>query len=324
MTGRDKIIWALYINHRCNLNCNYCYLRKTQDNRVIKRDSLRCIIDFIYKFNRENLREVELGFFGKEPLLNFDIIKYAVSYIKESNYKIGLSINTNGTLLNNKIYNYLRENNFRIILSIDKAISNKNRPDLFKSFDRRNIKVRTTINSKNILYLSEILTDFYISGFTNISVAFDYTDKGLRSIPIRSISDSILESLIVYLKIKESNNIFSVPILDRIMDIKLSKDRARFITTPFCQIGHKIFSIDMNGDIYPCWRFIGEKRYIIGNAIGEKIFGRKYSIDIKREDIRDILPFDYICYWAYLQGNYVLRNNLKVLSSFKNVLRSIR
>lgn len=323
MGKRDKIIWTLYINHRCNLECGYCYLKGVEDKRVISKTNLFKTIDFIHQYSRNHNKAIELGFFGKEPLLNVTIIKNAVDYIMKKNYKIDLSINTNGLLLNKKIFHYFVEHNFKIVLSIDKLISQKDSTHLCKALNKDNLVIRTTINAHNISYLSKILTDFANAGFSNVSISFDYSDIRFESLSSALISNYLIESFITYMQIKKSNYNFSVPLLDRIIGIRISNSNLKYNSSPFCKLGNRIYSIDLNGDIYPCWRFLGDNRFIIGNVLKGELIPRTYSIDIAQSHIKSILPFDYICFWAYSNNLYMLNNNLKILSAFQKVFSSI-
>ncbi len=313
---KDKIIWALFINHRCNLNCGYCYLKNLNDGSRINRDVLRDIIDRIAVISRRQKRIPELGFFGKEPLLDFDLMQYAVSYLKTRKYSFSLSVNTNGKLLDREVCDFLLKNDFRIILSADINISEKNYSN--RLFDcRERTDIRTTVNSSNLSLLPDMITFFYKNGFSKLSIAFDYSDTGLTKIRPGIIADYLTEALIRYIEITKSGGLLSVPLFDRIIESGIKKGKVSFHKEPFCELGKRIFSVDINGDIYPCWRFIEDERYRIGNIIKEDLRKTKYLIDIGNIRRKKVGGFDYICYWAYRKGGFYYENNIRIMQAMK-------
>ena len=316
---RDKLLWALFINHRCNINCDYCYLRGLKDTRVIDRPTLYSILDFIHKMGLLKKRRVELGFFGKEPLLDFEIIEEAVSYIREKKYRFLLSINTNGLMLNEKYLGFLLKCDFKIVVSVDRFISKKDDLSLFKYFPKEDLRIRSTLNSRNVGFLERILSDFYEAGFKKISIAFDYTDMDLIKMEDEELIDIFTGVIVWYLNKKKRDRLLFVPFLDRIVSQGIEPIDRDYVKSPFCEICDKIFAIDINGDIYPCWRFVGNKRFRIGSISDGKIRRINNSITIKRDVADAITPFDYICFWAYKKGGYVLQNNLKILRVARQV-----
>jgi len=316
---RDKILWALFVNHRCNLRCDYCYLDYLNENRVIDSSSLYGILDFIYEKSHKIGGRTEVGFFGKEPLLNFEIIESAVSYVREIGYDFLFSINTNGLLLNRDRLDFLLDNRFRIVLSIDRFISKKDNLSIFGGYPKDEIRIRSTLNSKNIRHLGRILSDFYGAGFKGISLGFDYTDRDMGKIGEDEIVDIFVKCILWYSKKKSNDELLSIPMLDRIIAEGISPTRRRYEKTPFCEICNRIFSIDINGDIYPCWRFIGNEKLRMGSAFSGSLRKPDCTISVEKEIIDSIMPFDYICFWAYRKGGYILNNNLRVLKILRQV-----
>ena len=108
----------------CNLNCKYCYGEGGQfkDKGIMGIDTAKRAVDFLID-NCGNRKNVNIIFFGGEPLLNLKLIKAIVDYAKEVEQKrdihFGMSITTNATLLNKEVQEYLEDNNISIKISID-------------------------------------------------------------------------------------------------------------------------------------------------------------------------------------------------------------
>lgn len=120
----------------CNLKCKYCFIGKLNDKQV--KMNKKIAISAIDKFNShlESINETGTVFFyGAEPLLNFDLIKYIVKYTKEKKYKINYAMVSNGILLTEQIADFIKENNISLGISIDgpKEITDSNR--VFKGSD---------------------------------------------------------------------------------------------------------------------------------------------------------------------------------------------
>lgn len=120
------------VTDRCNLECVYCCYGELYtgfDNRTDKDttfDTARKIIDHWWKERRNRsviptVDQVNFGFYGGEPLLNFPLIQQVVAYVKEklpSSVQIGFSMTSNGILLD-KYMQFLAENNFLLMISLD-------------------------------------------------------------------------------------------------------------------------------------------------------------------------------------------------------------
>ncbi len=299
-------------------------MKGLSDNKTISKNLLLRVIDKIFMFSHTRGMIPEIGFFGKEPILNFNLIQYATEYISSKRYNCLLSVNTNGKLLKQEQYDFLVKNKFKIVLSIDRDISEKSHPLRLASEYRDNITVRTTINSQNLFFLPQIISEFYEYGFIALSIAFDYTDQRFLNLNIKDISDVLSESLITYLKIKKRDETYSIPLFDRIIFYSINKRRSRFNKEPFCQLGDRILSVDINGDIYPCWRFIQDKKFVIYNILEDLPASRKYKIELANTYVNKIVPFDFICFWAYSHNKIALKNNIRIMQSMKMTSEKIK
>ena len=129
-------ITIMYIipTNTCNLRCKYCFIGKLNDKPIKMEEST--LIKAIEMFNSHLEKIGEKGtifLYGAEPLLNFDLIKLGVLYVKKQNYNIQFSMVSNGILITEEIADFIKNNNISLGISIDgpKEITDENR--IFKS-----------------------------------------------------------------------------------------------------------------------------------------------------------------------------------------------
>jgi uncharacterized protein len=141
----------LIITYECNFNCEYCPIIKKKQKMNFKTAQRAISLFLNTQKNSRNQEKVLIRFFGGEPLLNFEIVKKTISYIKKKNYqKINFDLTTNGSLLNGKILDFFRsERNFELIIS-----TNQNPP-----FSNKKI-------IKKILEVPKVTINFNLSPFT--------------------------------------------------------------------------------------------------------------------------------------------------------------
>ena len=136
LTGSPIKAMCLNIAHDCNLRCKYCFA-STGDyaggRKLMSEEVGKAAIDFLLKYSvgRKNL---ELDFFGGEPLMNIDVVKKVVEYArskeKEYNKNFRFTMTTNGMLLDDEITDFLNREMSNIVLSVDgrPCINDANRP----------------------------------------------------------------------------------------------------------------------------------------------------------------------------------------------------
>ena len=184
---------CLHISHDCNLRCKYCFA-STGDfgtgRKLMPLETAKAAIDFLLEksVGRENL---ELDFFGGEPLMNFDVVKQTVAYARSKEKEYGkhfrFTITTNGMLLDDDAIDFINKEMYNVVLSIDgrKEVNDRMRvrADGTGSYDRivRNFKklvekrgdkewyVRGTYTKYNLDF-SEDVFHLYEQGFDQISV----------------------------------------------------------------------------------------------------------------------------------------------------------
>ncbi|AWB45570.1 Cys-rich peptide radical SAM maturase CcpM [Paenibacillus sp. CAA11] len=127
---------CLQVTQNCNLRCKYCvfsgsYVNRVHNNKRMDWETAKRALDFLYEHSGESDKEVMIGFYGGEPLLEFDLIQKCVEYSYKlfPSKNLQFNITTNATLLHRKVAQYLLDNNFSISISIDgpQAIHDLNR-----------------------------------------------------------------------------------------------------------------------------------------------------------------------------------------------------
>ncbi|MFQ8697685.1 MAG: thioether cross-link-forming SCIFF peptide maturase, partial [Peptoniphilus harei] len=191
---------CLHVAHDCNLRCKYCFASQGDfkgDRSLMTFETGKKALDFLLQ-NSGNRRNLEVDFFGGEPLMNFDLVKKLVAYGREEEKKYDkhfrFTITTNGVLLDDEIQDFINENMDNVVLSIDgrKEINDEMRPTTngkgsydiivpkFKELiDKRGDKdyfIRGTFTNENLDF-SEDLKDFYSHGFKKTSIEPVVTDE---------------------------------------------------------------------------------------------------------------------------------------------------
>jgi len=280
---------CLNIAHDCNLRCKYCFA-STGDfgagRKLMSLETGKKAIDFLIKQSgdRENL---ELDFFGGEPLMNFETVKQLVEYgrIKEKEYgkKIRFTLTTNGLLLDDDKINFINEEMSNIVLSIDgrKEVNDEMRittggngcydvimPKYQKLVALRGDKeyyVRGTF-TRNNLDFSEDVFSLYEQGFDQISVEPVVGDPAeeyaitLQDLPkiyneYEKLADRILEN-------EKKGNRFNF--FHFMLDLDQGPCAIKRLRG--CGCGNDYVAVTPDGDIYPCHQFVGVDEYKMGNV----------------------------------------------------------
>ncbi len=291
---------CLHIAHDCNLRCKYCFAstgdfghgRKLMDFETGKR-----AIDFLIEHS-EGRKNLELDFFGGEPLMNFEVVKQVVEYArskeKEHNKNFRFTITTNGILLTDDKIEYINKEMSNVVLSIDgrKDVNDYFRPRVDgsgsydsivpkykKLVDQRGDKdyyVRGTFTAKNLDFADDV---FHMNelGFDQVSVEPVVTDPkydyALREEHLPVIFEEY-ERLAVRLldakKNKKGFNFFHFM-------IDLDQGPCAIKRLRGCGCGNEYVAITPDGDIYPCHQFVGMEEWKMGSLYDN-------TFDLERKD----------------------------------------
>ena len=184
---------CLHIAHTCNLNCSYCFASQGKyhgDRALMSFEVGKRAFDFLVE-NSGSRRNLEVDFFGGEPLMNFDVVKELVAYArsieKEKGKNFRFTLTTNGMLIDDDVIDFANREMSNVVLSLDgrKEIHDCYRVDyagngswerivpkfqkLVKARDGKNYYMRGTFTHANPDFLEDIKTMLDL-GFTELSM----------------------------------------------------------------------------------------------------------------------------------------------------------
>ena len=281
---------CLHISHDCNLRCKYCFAGTGNfgGERInMSRDVGIAAIDFLVKEsgNRKNL---EVDFFGGEPLINFDTVKAVVEYARsiedKYNKHFNFTITTNGMLLNDDIKEYINKHMGNVVLSIDgrKTTNDKMRcrvdgsgsydsilpkfKDIAKSRNQDKYYVRGTFTRENLDFSEDVL-HLANEGFKQISVepvvAAKDTGYDLRQEDLPKLFSEYEKLAKEYVKREKEGKWFNF--FHFMIDLTQGPCIAKRLSG--CGSGSEYLAITPEGDIYPCHQFVGMKDFKMGNVL---------------------------------------------------------
>ena len=280
---------CLHIAHDCNLACRYCFAEEGEYHgrrALMSYETGKQALDFLIA-NSGNRRNLEVDFFGGEPLMNWQVVKDLVKYGREQekihNKNFRFTLTTNGVLLNDEIMEFANKEMANVVLSIDgrKEVHDYMRPfrkgkgsyDLivpkFQKFaESRNQEkyyVRGTFThnnldfSKDVLHLADL-------GFKQISVEpvvslpeEPYAIKE-EDIPVICAEYDKLAAEMVK-RHREGNDFNFFHFM-----IDLTGGPCVYKRLSGCGSGTEYLAVTPWGDLYPCHQFVGEEGFLLGNV----------------------------------------------------------
>lgn len=288
---RDSVVKALclHIAHTCNLNCEYCFAGQGKyhgEDALMSFEVGKQAIDFLVK-NSGRRKNLEVDFFGGEPLVNFDvvkqIVKYARSIEKENKKHFRFTLTTNGVLLDEDVIDFLNKEMNNVVLSLDgrKEVHDRLRKNIngdgsydiivpkFKKFvEKRGNKeyyMRGTFTRNNLDFTNDI---FHMAdlGFSELSmepvVSKPDTDYALREEDLDKIYEQYEILAKEMIKRKKQGNPFTF--YHYMIDLSGGPCIYKRITG--CGSGTEYLAVTPSGDFYPCHQFVGDKKFLMGNV----------------------------------------------------------
>ncbi len=300
LEGRGAVIKAmcLHVAHDCNMTCKYCFGDKGSfagERSLLSLETGKRAIDFLLK-NSGSRRNLEIDFFGGEPLMNFEVVKKLVEYGRESEKVYGknirFTITTNGLLLDEQKETFINENMDNVILSIDgrpqvndnmrRTINDKGTYDIITKNYLRFVKkrkgtyyVRGTFTRENLDF-SEDVKHLVDQGFKNVSVepvvtdpAFSYALKDEDRDRIFLEYDKLTDLYLDYAKNGKSFEFFHY-------NVDLNQGPCVVKRVSGCGAGTEYVAVSPEGDIYPCHQFVGNKDFKLGNLYDDSFENHLY------------------------------------------------
>ena len=280
---------CLHIAHDCNLACQYCFAEEGEyhgKRELMSYEVGKKALDFLVA-NSGNRRNLEVDFFGGEPLMNFQVVKDLVAYgrslEKEHDKNFRFTLTTNGVLLDDDIMEFANKEMGNVVLSIDgrKEVHDRMRPfrkgagsyDLivpkFQKFaesrhqDKYYVRGTFTHNnldfSKDVLHLADL-------GFKQISVepvvAQDTDSYAIREEDLPQLMEEYEKLALEMVRrhgTEEDFNFFHFMI-----DLEGGPCVAKRLSG--CGSGTEYLAVTPTGDLYPCHQFVGNTDFLMGNV----------------------------------------------------------
>ncbi|MBQ4316747.1 MAG: thioether cross-link-forming SCIFF peptide maturase [Clostridia bacterium] len=279
---------CMHIAHTCNLNCSYCFASQGKyhgERAMMSFEVGKRALDFLVE-NSGSRRNLEVDFFGGEPLMNFDVVKQLVEYArsieKEHNKNFRFTLTTNGMLIDDDVIEFANKEMSNVVLSLDgrKEVHDRFRvdyngvgswdrivPKFKKLVDARNGKdyyMRGTFTHANPDFLKDIETMLDL-GFTELSMepvvcaSGDISELNNDDLPI--VLDQYEKLAKLMLKREKEGKPFT---FYHYM-IDLSGGPCIYKRISGCGSGTEYMAVTPWGDLYPCHQFVGDEKFKLGD-----------------------------------------------------------
>ena len=288
--NRNTVIKALclHVAHTCNLNCEYCFASQGKyhgERALMSFEVGKRALDFLIE-NSGTRRNLEVDFFGGEPLMNWDVVKELVSYArvqeKIHNKNFRFTLTTNGILIDDDVIDFCNREMSNVVLSLDgrKEVHDRLRVDYqgrgsydiivpkFREFVKRRgdkgYYMRGTFTHNNVDFTNDI---FHMAdlGFTELSmepVVCSPDDPSALTegdLPVLFEQYELLAKEMI--KRKKAGNGFTF--YHYMLD--LTHGPCIYKRISGCGSGTEYMAVTPTGDLYPCHQFVGDTKYLLGN-----------------------------------------------------------
>ena len=279
---------CLHVAHTCNLNCSYCFASQGKyhgERAVMDFETGKRALDFLVE-NSGTRRNLEVDFFGGEPLLNFGVIKELVAYArsieKEKNKNFRFTLTTNGVSIDDEVIEFANKEMHNVVLSLDgrKEIHDAFRVDyagngswekivpkfqkLVRERGNKNYYMRGTFTHANPDFSEDIKVMLDL-GFTELSMEpvvcadGDASKLTEEDFPIVCEQYERLAELMIERRKQGKPFTFYHYMLD------LSGGPCIYKRISGCGSGTEYMAVTPWGDLYPCHQFVGEEKFKLGN-----------------------------------------------------------
>ena len=279
---------CLHVAHTCNLNCAYCFASqgKYQGERALMSLEVgKRAMDFLIE-NSGHRRNLEVDFFGGEPMMNFEMVKELVAYArvreKEAGKNFRFTFTTNGVLIDDDMIDFVNREMSNVVLSLDgrKEIHDRYRVDyagngswekivpkfqkLVQARGNKNYYMRGTFTHANPDFLKDIETMLDL-GFTELSmepvVCAPEDPSALTKEDLEIVKEQYEKLAELMLKRHRQGNPFTF--YHYMIDLKGGPCIYKRVSG--CGSGTEYMAVTPWGDLYPCHQFVGEEAFKLGN-----------------------------------------------------------
>ena len=279
---------CLHIAHTCNLNCEYCFASQGKyhgERAVMSFEVGKRALDFLVE-NSGTRRNLEVDFFGGEPLMNFDVVKklveYARSIEKEKGKNFRFTLTTNGLLIDDDVIDFANREMSNVVLSLDgrREIHDRYRVDYAGngSWDRivpkfqklvearggKNYYMRGTFTHANPDFLEDIKKMLEL-GFTELSMEPVVCAPGDPSELTNEDLPVVLDQYEKLAELMLERDREGKPFTFYHYMIDLTGGPCIYKRISGCGSGTEYMAVTPWGDLYPCHQFVGEEKFKLGD-----------------------------------------------------------
>lgn len=287
---RSTVVKALclHVAHTCNLNCSYCFASQGKyhgERALMSFETGKRALDFLIE-NSGTRTNLEVDFFGGEPLMNWDVVKQLVAYARAQepihHKKFRFTLTTNGVLIDDDVIDFANKEMSNVVLSLDgrKEIHDRLRVDYAGkgSYDRivpkfqklvearggKNYYMRGTFTHANTDFTNDILHMADL-GFTELSMEpvvcapGDAAALTQEDLPILFEQYELLAKEMIHRKKEGRGFTFYHYMLD------LTGGPCIYKRISGCGSGTEYMAVTPWGELYPCHQFVGDEHYSLGN-----------------------------------------------------------
>jgi len=280
---------CLHVAHTCNLNCEYCFASQGKyrgDRAVMSFEVGKRALDFLIEHSGTR-RNLEVDFFGGEPLMNWDVVKrlvkYARSVEKEHNKNFRFTLTTNGMLIDDEVIDFVNWEMSNVVLSLDgrKEVHDRHRKDyagngswdvivpkfqkLVKARGGRNYYIRGTFTHDNPDFVKDIRCMLDL-GFNELSmepvVCAPDDPAALTPEDLEIVKQQYEELADLMLQRSAEGRPFTF--YHYMVD--LVGGPCIYKRVSGCGSGTEYLAVTPWGDLYPCHQFVGEEKFKLGDV----------------------------------------------------------
>lgn len=289
---RQSVVKALclHVAHACNMTCGYCFAGEGEyhgEKAIMSYEVGKRALDWLIE-NSGTRQNLEVDFFGGEPLLNFEVVKQLVAYGRsreaECGKKFRFTLTTNGILLDDQVIEFVNKEMSNVVISLDgrKEVNDRMRKTLDKkgsyesilpafkklaeSRGQKDYYMRGTYTHYNTDFASDIIHMADL-GFKELSIEpvvappdapYALTEEDLPKLlsEYQRLADEMLER-------KREGKGRDFTFYHYMIDLTGGPCIVKRISG--CGVGTEYVAVTPSGDLYPCHQFVGEEKFLLGN-----------------------------------------------------------
>ena len=280
---------CLHVAHTCNLNCAYCFASQGKyqgDRAVMSFEVGKQALDFLMEHSGSR-RNLEVDFFGGEPLMNLDVVKELVAYARSREKEMGknfrFTLTTNGVLIDDDLIDFANREMSNVVLSLDgrKEIHDRYRVDyagrgswerivprfqkLVEARGGKNYYMRGTFTHANPDFLKDIQAMLDL-GFTELSmepvVCAPDSPSALTAEDLPIVLEQYEKLAELMLERRRAGKPFTF--YHYMIDLKGGPCIYKRVSG--CGSGTEYMAVTPWGDLYPCHQFVGEEQFKLGDV----------------------------------------------------------